>query len=725
MTPAAPLGADAVFRRLVAEGSPVALAQAVQNRTAAALRLLSRRALVAALGAPEELDEAVRRRLEDEIAFRLFTRAARRFDGPDVRAFLAATFPPEDPVHDALARLAPPTAEPGAIAAHEDRHLRALRELAAAATSRAAPAAARAAEALSLGRNVTVAPIVTSFRGGAGPRLLAGLVLRAALDLRVARDRPEDVVFRDAPTLGRRFKKAAARAQDLAAEVTGDRRYFRVVLRGAPVPLALDGPSAGLAVFAATALAATHRNPPPPWIGFSGAFDRAGHLAPSGSPLAKVRAAAAGGVRALFLPEAAREALAGRQLPIAVVFLPPIGRDELFERIEREIAALAPSFLRVREPEARRIYSRGEDLFTAGRKEAEAEFAFLVRALEGHDETNALATLGACALARRGRCESRRGDVPAAARSFEEVKERFEALVDARRLEREGREALAELGVWKAINLLDFRDFAGALAAVEESLRRKHEDPYTTNHSLARSHGTRGIVRYSLARTILEEARREELFVAAERDLEANLERVQAFDRGRVQGYLGTLALYRGRPERAEALFRHVLGEERSEEGSRAVNPRWAVDGLAHALYDLGRGGAGRAVYEEAIVVSQKPVDPGIDQEIPARLFRWRGAALRELGRFPEAREALGRAWVLLEPWPEGHPKRALAVPVWIEIALLERAAGRADAAAGAARTARAICESFAFPTLRDHFAPTVASIDRGELEPALGRLIP
>ena len=728
--------ADGVFLALVADHSPVALAQAVQHRTRCALRLLGRRSLLLALEAPEELGESVRLQAEEEVAFRFFVRSSRRFDDGPARRFFERTFEKDDPVHEAIATFPPPPDDPKGTAAHEGAYLAALAAL-AGSRSRAAHAATRAVAALSFGHTQTVAPLVTSFRPLLGRGLLPGLVLRPALDLRVASLDPKDVIFRRDPSIGRTFRRVAARAQELAADVTGDRRYFRLSLLDAPAHFPLDGPSAGLSIFAATVLASTHRNPPPPWIGFSGAFDESGLLAATGNPRAKVCAAAEGGIRALFMPESARQALADRRPPIEIVFLPALSRDRLFERIEKEIAALAPSYLRLREADVRRIYARGESLFLEGRKEAETEFAFLVRALEGRGETNALATLGPAALARLGRCQSRRGDVTATAASFDEAERRLESLVAEKRLEREGREILAELGVWKAINLIDFRDFEGALAAVEESLRRKQADLYTTNHSLARSYGTRGIVRYSYARTIEDPLERARLFEAAERDLATNMELVQPYDRGRVRGYQATLELYRGRAEKAAASFRAVLQEEKGSEGPRAPNPRWSLEGLAHALYDLGRAGGGLQALEEAVAVSYEPVEIGIDQEIPGRLCRWRGAALRELGRYADARQALDEATFRLGAWPEGHPKNALAVAAWIDRAILEAAAGEGAAAIAAARTARRLCESFSAQSLRRHFAPTAAAIDRWlELLPAarsdsavlysaLGRLLP
>jgi len=730
-----PVVVDRVFLAHAAEGTPTALAQAVQYRCAAALRLLTLPALLAALEAPEEMGADALRRLEDEVAFRLAIDARRRLDGARARRFLAGRCGPDDPFVRALSAVSGE-----GIAAFEAAWLAALGAI-GGGPSRFADAAGRAAQRLSFGHERTVAPLVATYAPRTARTLLHGLVLRPSIDIRTASHEAQDVVLRREGKVGRRFRDAAAHAQRLAMDVTGDRRHFGVSLAEEPPEVRVDGPSCGLAVFAATALAFLHRNPPPAWIGFTGAFDAEGRLVPAGHARRKARAAAAGGLRALFLPEACRDELLGLETPLRLVFLPPLARTELFDRIEREVAALAPDFLRVRAADARKIYARGEELFFSGKKEAEPELAYLARALDERAETDALATIGAAAEARLGRCYSRRGEVLGATEAFEHAEARLLALAHARRLEREGREVLAEFGVWRAITLIDMRDFAGALASANLSFEWKRRDEYTSKHSLARTHGGRGIVQYTWARTLAPGPARDALFLGAEADIALNLELIQGFDRGRVLGYRATLDLYRGRLAEAEQGFRHVLADEVGSEGSRAANHRWALDGLAHTLYARGRAAGDRALYEEAIRVAGTSTDAGIDKEIPGRLQRWRGAALRELGSLAEARDALGRSLhLLLAPWPEGHPKRAIAVPTALEMALLEARAGHEEAARAGAHSALAIIRELDAASLRAHFAPTVEAVGRwlseggpGRAEPeagqdlvaALGRLIP
>lgn len=707
---------DLAFWELLADGSPLALALALQYRTALALRVLRRSALERALaGAGDELGADVRRAVEEEIATRHF-RSAWRLAHPRARPFFARTFPEEDPVHEAIAALPRPGAGKGAAAEHEEAYLQMLARLATDRRSAAARAAGRALERLSFGEAETVAPIVTTFRRPCAP-LVRGTVLRARIDFRVTSDRPRDVILRRGAGVGKRFRRAAIFAQELAGRLTGDPLFRRVGLEEAPLTLPVDGPSAGLAIFAATALVATHRNPPPPWIGFSGAFDEDGVLWGTGQPMAKIAAAIEGGVRALFLPESARpEVREDVRAPIEIVYLPRAGPEELFSRIEREIAELAPRFLRLKIDDARKVYARAERLFSEGKKEALGEFTFLVRALGERDDTDAFATLGAVARAKLGRCYSRSGDSWRARDELSAAEARLKALVTEKRLEREGREALAELGVYRAINLLDFRDFEGALAAADASLELKERDPYTPNHSLARSHGTRAIVLYSWAKTLEDAREREAKFASAEAALEANMRCVQPFERGRVRGYCGTLALYRGRFEEAARIFREIL-EPRADEGPGVVDPRWARDGLAHALHELGR-------HEEAVEVASAAIDVGIDEEIRGRLLRWKGAALRELGWLDEAGAALEAAARELGRWPEGHPKNALAIAAWLELALVP---GEGEAALD---RARALCTSFRDVTVRAHFAPTRAAIAGGPptreaLRSALARLLP
>jgi tetratricopeptide (TPR) repeat protein len=730
MTPA-PLRATGDFFDLVRDGAPVALAKAVQSFTAPALELLRVRALLCALAEPDEMEEGVHARLLEEIAFRFFVDGRRRLDRPAAARFFASIG-----AADALAAVFPgPCGGPEEIARHEQAYAEGLRRLFGEAGP-VGPAARRAAARLGCDRALPVAPFAASFAEPLGASFLPGVVVRPALDLRVASDRARDVVFRGERELARpRLRGAAARAQKLASDVTGDPRFFRLTLASEPPPFPIDGPSVGLAAFAATTLALTHRNPPPPWIGFSGAFHESGRLAPVGRARAKLMTAVAGGLRALFLPASARAELGPGPHGIELVFLPEVGPQELFECIEREVARLAPGFLDLRDADARSIFSRGEELFASGKKEAEAEFGFLVRALEGKDGTNALASLRPTALARLGRCLSRRGDAWAARRAFADAEAGLLRLKEERRLDREGRETLVELGVYKAINAIDYRDFEAARRAVAASFDLKNADPYTTNHSLAKSFGTQALVAYCEARTLPPGPERERLFDEAERALDEDMRLVQSFERGRVRGYQATLALYRGRSDEAAAIFREILAREpRGGGGPPSVNPRWAREGLAHALTVLGRERGRPEHLEEAVRVASDAVDVAIDEEIAGRLLRWKGVALRELGRLDEARIALERAAADLGRFPAGHPKNALAVGALLDLALAEAAAGRRDAAGAAAERVEALCASFEAETVRRHFAPTLAAIaqwrasglgDRAIIDAALRRLLP
>ena len=643
--------------------------------------------------APSMGDQSLCDRVVDEIAFRLWVHP-RPSSQPGWDVLSSALR--DEPEGGGL-RPGEPVAEDLSTEVEEEertgRCVQAMKEL-ARTTSLVSGAAARVAHHLS--PQLGVFPILAARQSPVPTNERTGWLLRCRI---LPSERGEAVRISGAE-VAQDFRVAAERVLALAKHLTWSPDNVRFELIDPP-PFAVEGESAGLP-FLVALYCHFHHIVVPPRVAFTGMIGpKHDGVLPVARLGDKARAAANAGVRYLFAPEencTGPDASAAKASHVELVPVPSsTGIDAVLEQIESWLLVHFPACFRKADLAVlESLYARIEGMVCVkGKTNYEQERAMFLglfkAAARGQRTSDFHANLAArCADGlHRVAIHSGSAGHPDARRWASETSRRLTRLQKQRRLDAKGCELLMEHKNNEAVEITDTYDYVRAEQCVLESIRLKEaSSPAVSAYSYGRSLGSLGQL-YTVWGLV--DPNR---FAMAEDALLQALDLVEVGDRDRELNYLRRLYTYWGRLEEAQKIHQRLA--------RKPLPDNYDVLGAARLFYALGlrdSANADQAMARKRFRQALKWVSRGDPQHertawVMLLTQKFEGCALRELGTYDQARDALSQsAQGLVHLGCEGQrqPFECFALGAFLERAKLEVLVGDRGAVTDCLDSAREV----------------------------------